>query len=716
MRYLKLQVLALLTAFFATCLGAAEPGPGERGIIPHTSRKIASDKPADSLPAHDRLVGAYIPKPALLRNFCAPSWIETSGGRPLDDWQAVRHAGRRLAEHLHQQRRNALLLAVLCNGAAIYPSQFVPAASTDPSGMALDLAQKDPLERLFRTFDREGLVLVPELQFNGLLPAIEARLRQGSSPVEELRLVNSEGRTRGETEGGAPDYNILSPLVQNAVLDVAREIVERYQVHRSFGGVAFQLGPDSFLQLPDLEWGYDRETLRRFGLATHTQIPDSTAAEGPGAAGRFLTTTARREWIRFRCQELARFHKQLAEVVASARPDARTFFSGALTALGSEKTGPAVLDFVRTGESPVQLLFEQGIDLSQPPYAGNPRVTVLRPVIQFSTDEKLGRAAAATLNNSPAIDALFRGAHPGGLLYPLASGSRTTSTGQTAPDPADSPAISTAPSPGTTHNYAHLLAALDAQVVFDAVGERPAVPDELARQIRGTVSALPSLSFQPVGVQPQPVVVRAARQGNVTWLYAVNDSSLPIELDLMIDCPPTAVCRSLNTGTPTALVGMAPNKSRLHVELDGNDVAAWRIERPAVRVIDTRLRISEETLAGMFERLERLNSQMHAAAISARSGLKSPLNQAEDQPGSGAESGEHDLRIRQTAGSADEVRQLTKTVSSVRLAWEEKRYADCQRLLDGYWAQLLLDEPVEPGPVSTSKLRLGDRLRNKFRR
>jgi hypothetical protein len=107
---------------------------------------------------------------------------------------------------------------------------------------------------------------------------------------------------------------------------------------------------------------------------------------------------------------------------------------------------------------------------------------------------------------------------------------------------------------------------------------------------------------------------------------------------------------------------------------------------------------------------------MHAAAISARSGLKSPLNPAEDQPGPATESGEHDQRIRQTAGSADEVRQLTKTVSSVRLAWEENRYADCQRLLDGYWAQLLLDEPVEPGPVSASKLRLGERLRNKFRR
>ena len=66
--------------------------------------------------------------------------------------------------------------------------------------------------------------------------------------------------------------------------------------------------------------------------------------------------------------------------------------------------------------------------------------------------------------------------------------------------------------------------------------------------------------------------------------------------------------------------------------------------------------------------------------------------------------------------SAEEVRQLTKTLSSVKLAWDEGRYADCQRLLDGYWGQLLLSDPVAPPAVSPPRTRLSDRVKTMFRR
>jgi hypothetical protein len=75
-----------------------------------------------------------------------------------------------------------------------------------------------------------------------------------------------------------------------------------------------------------------------------------------------------------------------------------------------------------------------------------------------------------------------------------------------------------------------------------------------------------------------------------------------------------------------------------------------------------------------------------------------------------------DVEIDAQSFSADEVRQLTKTLSSVKLAWDDGRYADCQRLLDGYWGQLLLSEPVAPPAVSPPRTRLGDRVKTMFRR
>ncbi len=75
-----------------------------------------------------------------------------------------------------------------------------------------------------------------------------------------------------------------------------------------------------------------------------------------------------------------------------------------------------------------------------------------------------------------------------------------------------------------------------------------------------------------------------------------------------------------------------------------------------------------------------------------------------------------DVDIDAQSFSADEVRQLTKTLSSVKLAWEEGRYADCQRLLDGYWGQLLLSEPVAPPMVPAARARLSERVKNAFRR
>src|SRR5207237_45946 len=78
-----------------------------------------------------------------------------------------------------------------------------------------------------------------------------------------------------------------------------------------------------------------------------------------------------------------------------------------------------------------------------------------------------------------------------------------------------------------------------------------------------------------------------------------------------------------------------------------------------------------------------------------------------------------DVEIGSQRLSPEETLQLTKTVSAAKLAWHEHRYAECQRLLDGYWGQLLAIDPRRT-PTTTAaedpKPRAGSRVKSLFKR
>jgi hypothetical protein len=807
-----------------------------------------------SLEWKQRLIGLHLDSSSLTRIFGAPMPSDTGGKQLANDWQSRWIAGNRLTEYLRYQQQNALLLSVPVDcgtddsgGLVDSPVQAVhdnPAATQD------DSSQRAYLELLFKLFDREDLVLVPELWFAATFPSLERLVLDGPASGGNLQLVNAVGRTRAEVDeamtGASANYNILSPRVQQAVLETMREFVDHYAAHPSFGGVAFELGIDSVLQLPGIEWGYDPDTVRTFEQATRLEVPRSSRpAEQQKAAYRYLTTTARREWIRYRCAEVARFHRKLAELVLSAKPDAQVYFSGRLWTDGSPAPEEALLDFVRAGGGPSQMLQGQGLDFSQPPYATDARVTVLRPLVQLNSQGQLPQAAAATLNHSPAIDALYRVASPGGLLYSTPAEAPAAQADVEMRRAAAPAAVRAGSRQSVLQNYSHLLATLDVQAVFDGSSTLPQAPTDSALRMRTVIGNLPNLVFHVDGPQPQPVVVRRAQHGSTTWLYAVNDSSLPLAIDLVLECPASTVCRMLDGSRPPPLESLAGNqtpgkaasgnRARLHIDLAGNGLWACRFERAGIGVVDTRITLAGESLADVERSIERLTSRMQETTSLARAGSgqlsnpgfeqrgartnelpgwELPVQQAgwsldEDNPHSGHRSlaisatanitalatalpmegnrfvamslwlrsdkprarvrivfeatidgalfhheqpveasqswQQHmlrvdplpvgpvrnarlsvipvdscklwvdDVEIGSQSFSTDEVRQLTKTLSSVKLAWEAGRYADCQRLLDGYWGQLLLAEPAQSRPPS-DRPRFGDRLRNKFRR
>ena len=212
----------------------------------------------------------------------------------VDDWVTFYEGGTRLVDYLNHVGYNGLVIAALADGSTIYPSEVLEATPRYDTGLFLETGQdpvrKDVLEMLLRLFDREGLQLIPALEFGAPLPELEALLRRGGPEAEGITWVGPDGLTWLETyppvRGMAPYYNVLHPRVQQAMLAVVHELVARYAQHPSFGGLAIQLTLQGYAQLPGPEWGLDDVTIARFQQETQIRVPGTdTAGVAAGANG-----------------------------------------------------------------------------------------------------------------------------------------------------------------------------------------------------------------------------------------------------------------------------------------------------------------------------------------------------------------------------------------------------------------------------------------------
>ena len=174
------------------------------------------------------------------------------------------------------------------------------------------------MELLLQVFDREGLTLIPAIEFVTPIPELEELRRAGDSQSTGIELVGPDGQTWlqsvGTRSGSAPYYNILNPRVQQAMLGVVREIVERYGAHPAFGGLAVQLNGNGFSQLSLPEWGLDDATIGRFTHDTGTPIPESGknrfADRHAALAGQYIDA-----WRTWRAAQVADFYSRVASIV-----------------------------------------------------------------------------------------------------------------------------------------------------------------------------------------------------------------------------------------------------------------------------------------------------------------------------------------------------------------------------------------------------------------
>jgi hypothetical protein len=507
-----------------------------------------------AVPVHkrqnQRLMAAYLDRPLFPENFSATEAYDDWCGRSLDNWNTFYEGGTRLIAYLQHVGYNGLMLNVLADGSTIYPTTLLDPTPRYDTGVfftsAQDPVRKDVLEMLLRMFDREGMQLIPSLEFAAPLPELEAIRRSGGPEADAIEWIGAEGMpwyaTHTAQRGLAPYYNVLNPRVQNAMLAVLQEVVQRYAQHPSFSGIAIRLSADGYAQLPGPDWGLDDETIAAFGRDVKLQVP----GEGPdrfAQRAEFLAQEPqRRLWTQWRADQLSKFYLKAQELLVASRSDSRLYLAGA-DIIGGGENQSDVKPMLSRHTTMADLFLRAGIDVKN--FQANRQLVFLHSERLAPGGNLAAKAAELEIDQMPDSDRYFQGLPvSGSLFFHVPREIRIPSFDQKSPIKPSYAWLVSQPSPSGVQNrrrFVHDLAALDTQAMFDGGWLLPLGQEDAIRDLVATYRSLPAVRFRQVSDQQsssQPVTFRIGTYANRTYLYAVNDAHFRVTARIHIDAQP----------------------------------------------------------------------------------------------------------------------------------------------------------------------------------
>ncbi len=594
-----------------------------------------------------RLLAAFFDKPLFPENFQATQ-SGVAGTAPLDDWVTFYEGGRRLTEYLRYAGYNAAILSVNCEGSTLYPSELVSPTPKYDSGIMLgeakDPYRKDVLEMLFRLFNREGMRLVPVVEFASLLPELE-RLRLdrnlASKELVGVDLVRRDGKSWSDVHvprgGLAPYYNPLDPRVQTAMQNVVDELVERYAHHPAFAGVALQLGAETFAQFPDDNWGYDRVTRKRFadavGVEAVSRLQDSLAADAEKSL-----------WLNWRATQLGAFYKTLRTTISHRRENARLFLLGSrmldyrrvqrelrpqLARRGRRSgvvekrpLGPESTGGMQPADRNVrELMLRVGIDVES--FQDDGQVVLLRPHRSALQAPLTERSVDLRLAHSAAFSRYFANAGgTGSLLFQKATPLALPALEERSPFGKENTQawLLAHFSPGGSANrrrFVHALATLESDTLVAGGWLLPIGQEDSLLPFFSTFRGLPARKFRDVlpqsGKTPsQPVVVRTLVDQGQTLVYLLNDSAWPVEAHLEFQVPRECRIRSLGPQQVRPLV-LRGSRATWSASLEPYDLVAVALSAKDIEVLGWTVSYSEHLTETLQTELQDLQKRTRVA-------------------------------------------------------------------------------------------------------
>jgi hypothetical protein len=493
-----------------------------------------------------RLIAAYFDRPLFPENFTAPEAADMTSGRSLKDWLTFYEGGRRLVDYLKDVGYNGAIISVACHGGTIYPSDLLKPIPKYDTGTFFTFGQdpvpKDVLEMLLRLFDREGLTLIPAVQFSSTLEELERQLRSDPERSMGIRLVDRQGKSWRETytasQGMAPHYNPLDPRVQGAMRRVLNEISDRYGNHRSFGGLALQLGPESYALLPGINWGCDPATCQRFQQATGIPAPSGDERHSNAS----LMLDHQKSWLTWRAEALAKFYESILADLRSRRPDGRLYLATA-DIFTDRRLQPLLQPTIPNRLQLEEALLRMGIVTDH--FANQQDIVFFRPERKVAGAPLTQQAVNLNLATNTAADNTFSQITPAASLFyherlPLA----LPSFDAQSPFGKDNTRMRLFAhiSPSASSNrrrYVHHLAMRDVQFFADGGWMLPLGQEDALRDLFATLAQLPARPFETVKsnvttLPTQPLVVRSLSHDGKTYIYVVNDSPWAISAEVDI--------------------------------------------------------------------------------------------------------------------------------------------------------------------------------------
>ncbi len=515
---------------------------GHLRVMKRTASTIATE-PWAAAPPQGRLVAAYFARPVRGEPSAATAGLYLAASPHADDWQTVYTGALQLAEYLNYAGYNAAAINVMADGGSLLPSKLLHTerhADIGPIGVEADLPDADGLELLLRVFDRAGLALMPTLEFIGPLPELESLRQRTDAKMGGIELVGPGGLSWLETHSGerglTPHYNLLDERVQQAMLDVAREVVQRYGRHPSFDSLAVRLSSQGYAVLPDLEWGLDDTTVATFEQETGVRL---AASEQDRFAVRqaLLTGEYANTWRAWRAARVTRFYQQLAELMASSGSQRRLILTTEdllSDTHAAAKMRPNVVSKTRLDRT----MLDMGIDWQT--LGKSPGVVLMPTRYVESMVPLVDRAVDLSINDA------FAGAEAtstAALFYHRPQRRDFASFDALSPFAAHAKLLTQSAAHGAAMRqpYVAALAESDPAIVIDGGETVPLGQEEFVRHLRSVIRMLPT-SASTSTRREQNVTVRTYHDRGQTVCLVVNECPwhADVTIDVVADSPTDA--------------------------------------------------------------------------------------------------------------------------------------------------------------------------------